>query len=77
MFFILLVSSISVVSQFFKHFTKVEKVTIRWIALFGLRTTGPSTAIIVPVLITFSSQKLKYDAFLQISYRVSQPSIVV
>ena len=32
MFFILLVSSISVVSQFFKHFTKVEKITIWWIA---------------------------------------------
>ena len=32
MFFILLVSSISLVSQFFKHFTKVEKITIRWIA---------------------------------------------
>ena len=45
MFFILLVLSISVVSQFFKHFTKVEKVTIRWrwIALSGLRTTGPRT----------------------------------
>jgi hypothetical protein len=42
MFFILLVSSISVVSQFFKHFTKVEKITIRWIALSDLRTTGPS-----------------------------------
>jgi hypothetical protein len=41
MFFILLVSSISVVSQFFKHFTKVEKITIRWIALSDLRTTGP------------------------------------
>jgi hypothetical protein len=35
MCFILLVSSISVVSKFFKHFTKskVEKITIRWIAL--------------------------------------------
>jgi hypothetical protein len=35
------VSSISIVSQFLKHFTKVEKITIRWIALSDLRTTGP------------------------------------
>ena len=41
MFFILLVSSISVVSQFFKHFTKVEKITIQWIALSDLGTTDP------------------------------------
>jgi hypothetical protein len=33
-FYILLVSSISVASQFFKHFTKVEKITDRWIALY-------------------------------------------
>ena len=31
----------SVVSQFFKHFAKVEKITIPWIALSDLRTTGP------------------------------------
>jgi hypothetical protein len=45
MFFIL-VSSISVVSQFFKHFTKVEKITIRWIALSDLRTTDPWTVVV-------------------------------
>jgi hypothetical protein len=34
-------TSCVVVSQVFKHFTKVEKITIRWIALSDLRTTGP------------------------------------
>jgi hypothetical protein len=35
-------SSISVVSQFSSIFSKVEKNTIRWIALSDLRTTGPA-----------------------------------
>jgi hypothetical protein len=39
--------------------------------------SGSLVPIIIAVLTTFSSQKLKYDAFLQISYKVSQRSIVV
>jgi hypothetical protein len=37
---------IRIVSQFFKHFIKVEKITIRcrWIALSDLRTTGPKSS---------------------------------
>jgi hypothetical protein len=46
MFFILLVSSLSVVSQFSSTFNrKVEKITIRWIAQSGLRTTGPTPLV--------------------------------
>ena len=43
MFYILHVSSISVVSQFFKHFTKVEKITIRWIALLDVNISQEMT----------------------------------